>query len=107
MKIKTTILGTIIGANSLLIACTQKPTQNKVLKYTPKLEQTINKSLDSLNSKDVYTLGGSINRSKYFNKKDELLQKKIEIIDLKYETIISDLKQQIDSLKSIINKSKN
>lgn len=106
MKIKTIILGTLISANSLM-GCTKKQMQNSTLKYSPKLEQTINKSLDSLNAKDAYTLGGSLNRAKYFNKKDELLQKKIEIIDLKYKTIINDLKQQIDSLKMIVNKSKH
>ena len=107
MKIKSIVLGTIIGVNSLLIGCTKKQVQNNVVKYSPKLEQTINKSLDSLNSKDVFTLGGNLNRVKYFNQKDELLQKKIELIDNKYKIIIDDLKQQIDSLKTIINKTHN
>lgn len=107
MKIKTAILGTLIGTNSLLIGCNKKPIGNNVIKYTPKLEHTINKSLDSLNSKNVHTLGGSLNRIKYFDKKDELLEKKIDIIDLKYKMIIDDLKQQVDSLKTIINKAHN
>ena len=107
MKLKTGILGAIIGANSLLIGCKQKPVQNNVIKYTPKLEQTINKSLDSLNSKDINLLGGQLTRTKHLDKKDKLLQQKIEIIDLKYQELIQNLKLEIDSLKAIINKSKN